>query len=170
MGRFKQLVDSSADMEGFRARYHIPQGVGLEYCPSDQILTKRETSQVVIPMIAFIDGGMTLPMGRITRDYLLNHRLTPHQCATNMFQVLGFIDALNDQMNLSLTWHDVAHLYECHSLSRSYYLKSWSDEVRLISYLPKSNKGLKDDYLVVSEEWHNGLHCPFRVGTPGGVH
>ena len=91
--------------------------MGLEYCPLDRILTDREMGQVVIPMIAFIEGGMSFPMGRITRDYLLNHRLTPHQCAANMFRVLGCVNALNDQMNLSLTWHDVAHLYECHSLS-----------------------------------------------------
>ena len=77
---------------------------------------------------------MTLPMGRITRDYLLNHRLWPHQCAPNMFKVLGSIDVLNDQMNLGLTWHDVIHMYECHSLaSAGYYLKSRSEVVRLIS-------------------------------------
>ena len=96
-------------------------------------------------MITFIEGGMMIPIGRITRDYLHSHRLAPHQCATNMFRILGCIDALNDQMNLGLSWHDVVHLYECHCLNESYYLKSRSDEVRLISYLPKSNKGLKDD-------------------------
>ena len=120
-------------------------------------------------MVAFIKGGMTLPMGRITRDYLLNHRLCPHQCTPNVFRVLGCVDALNNQMNLSLMWHDVAHLYECHSFSGGYYLKSWSNEVRLISYLTKSNKVMKDDYLVVSGGWHDGLHCPIRAGTPGGV-
>ena len=78
MGKFKSLVDSPAGMEGFRAKYHISQGVGLEYCSSDQILTKRETGQVVIPMIAFIEGGMTIPMDRITRDYLRGHSLAPH--------------------------------------------------------------------------------------------
>ena len=62
-------------------------------------------------MIAFIEGGMTLPMGRITRDYLLNHKLCPHQCTLNLFKVLGSVDALNDQMNLGLTWHDVVHMY-----------------------------------------------------------
>ena len=72
-------------------------------------------------------------------------------------------------MNLGLTWHDIAHMYECHSLVAGYYLKSWSEEVGLISCLPKSNKGLKDDYLVVTGEWHDGLHCPVRAGTPGGV-
>ena len=103
MGKFKSLVDSSAGIEGFRARYHILQGVGLEYCPSGQVLTNRETGQVIIPMIAFIEGGMIIPMGRITRDYLHSHRLAPHQCAANMFRVLGSIDALNGQINLGLS-------------------------------------------------------------------
>ena len=170
MGRFKYLVDSHASMESFRAKYHMPPGVGLEYCPPDCILTDRRVGEVVIPMIAFIEGGMTLPMGRITMDYLLNHRLCPHQCAPNMFRVLGCVDALNNQMNLGLTWHNVAHLYECHSLLGGYYLKSRSDEVRLISCLPKSNKGMKDDYLIVFGGCHDGLHCIVRAGTPGGYH
>ena len=78
MSRFKHLVDSPASMEGFRAKYHIPQGVALKYYAPDQILTNREVGEVVVAMIAFIEGGMTLPMGRMTRDYLINHRLTPH--------------------------------------------------------------------------------------------
>ena len=97
-------------MEAFRAKYHIPQGVVLEYCPSERVLTDREVGQVVIPMIAFIEGGMTLPMCRITRDYLLNRRLTSHQCAPNLFRVLGSIDVLNEWMGLGLTWHDVVHM------------------------------------------------------------
>ena len=103
-------------MESFKAKYHIPPGVGLEYCFPDHVLTDRKEGEVVVPMITFIKGGMTLPMGRINRDYLLNHRLCPHQCAPNMFKVLRCVGALNDQMNLGLMWHDVAHLYECHSL------------------------------------------------------
>ena len=107
--------------------------------------------QVVILMIAFIEGGMTLPIGRITKNYLFNHRLTPHQCASNLFSVLGCVDVLNDELGLGLTWHDVVHMYECRQLSGvGYYLKSRSEVVRLISCLPKSNKGMKDDYLIAS--------------------
>ena len=92
-------------------------------------------------MIAFIEGGMTIPMGRITRDYLIAHRLCPHQCAPNMFRILGCIDALNEHLQLGLTWHDVVHMYEFHSQSDGgYYLKSRSAVVRLISCLPKSKK------------------------------
>ena len=96
---------------------------------------------------------MTLLMGRVTRNYLINHRLTPYQCTLNLFRVLGCVDALNEQMGLGLTWHDVVHMYECHKLAGAgYYLKSRSNIVRLISCLPKSNKGMKDDYLIVSGE------------------
>ena len=112
-------------------------------------------------MIAFIEGGMTFPIGKITRDYLINHRICPHQCAPNLFRVLGSIDAFNVHRGLRLTWHDVVHMYECHSLkSARYYLKSGSNVVKLVSCLPKSNKGVKDDYLIVSGAWHDGLHCP----------
>ena len=110
MGRFKHLVDSSAGMEGFRAKYHISQGVVLEYCPLDRILTDRKVGEVIIPMIAFIKGGRMCPMSRITRDYLINHKLTPYQCAPNLFRVLGCVDALNEQMGLGLTWHDLVHM------------------------------------------------------------
>ena len=170
MGRFKRLVDTPVSMEAFRVRYRIPQGVVLEYCPPDQVLTDRDMGQVVIPMIAFIEGRITLPMRRITRDYLINHRLTPYQCAPNLFRVLGCIDALNEQMGLGLTWHDVVHMYECHKLaSAGYYLKYRFEDIRLISCLPKSNKGIKDDYLIASGEWSDDLHCPTRAGDPGVV-
>ena len=78
MGRFASLVDSPLKIELFKQKYHIPQEVGLQYCSIEQIAIDREMGEVIIPMIAFIEGGMTLPMGRITRDYLIAHRLCPH--------------------------------------------------------------------------------------------
>ena len=73
-------------------------------------------------------------------------------------------------MNLGLTWHDVVHMYECHKLAGAiYYLKSRSEVIRLISYLPKSNKGMKDDYLIVLGEWSDDLHCLTWARDPGGV-
>ena len=59
MGRFKYLVDSLAAIEGFRAKYCIPQGVALQYCAPNRILTDREVGEVVILMIVFLEGGMT---------------------------------------------------------------------------------------------------------------
>jgi len=73
-------------------------------------------------------------------------------------------------MGLGLTWHDMIHMYKCHKLADvGYYLKYRSDILRLISCLLKSNKGMKDDYLIVSREWNGSLHCPTRAGEPSGV-
>ena len=103
MGRFTSLVDSPSKIELFKEKYHIPQEVGLRYCSTKQIITNREVGEVIIPIIAFIEDGMTLPMGRITRDYLISHKLCPHQCASNMFRVLSCVDTLNEHLQLGLT-------------------------------------------------------------------
>ena len=80
------------------------------------------------------------------------------------------VDALNEQMGLGLTWHNVVHMNKCHSLADvGYYLKSRSNVIKLVSCLPKSNKGIKDAYLIASREWHDSLHCPTQEGEPGGV-
>ena len=75
----------------------------MRYYPSKGIAFDREVGEVIIPMIAFIEGGMTFPMGRVTRDYLHNHRLYPHQCAPNLFRILGAVDTLNQHLGLGLT-------------------------------------------------------------------
>ena len=62
-------------------------------------------------MIAFIEGGMRIPMSAVIRDYLKVHRLAPNQCAPNMFRILGSIDAFNKKMGLNLTHHDVNWVY-----------------------------------------------------------
>ena len=145
--------------------------MGLRYCSTKRIVTDRETGEVIIPIIAFIEGGMTIPIDRITRDFLITHRLCPHQCAPNMCRILGCIDALNEHLQLGLTWHDVVYMYKFHSQANGgYYLKYRSAVVRLISCLPKSNKGMKDDYFIVSGPWHDGLHYPIQEREPGGVH
>ena len=134
MGRFESLVDFPLKIELFKQKYHIPQEVGLRYCSAEQIIIDRETGEVIIPIIAFIEDGMTLPMGRITKDYFIAHRLYPHQCAPNMFRILCCVDALNTYLQLGLTWHDVMHMYEFHSQAdRGFYLKSRSTMVRLVA-------------------------------------
>ena len=151
MGRFKELVDSEEGMRNFRAKYNIPPHVGVRYAAQGEWFDDRKTNEVVIPMIAFIEGGMTIPIGTLTRNYLRYFRLSPTQCAPNMFRVLGSIEALNERMNLNLTHHDVNWIYNLqHLKGQGYYLKSRRSEVRLIQYLPVLNKGLKDHFLIFS--------------------
>ena len=94
-------------MKKFRTKYRIPPSVGVKYASQGEWVDDRKTREVVIPMIAFIEGGMTIPMGTLTRNFLRFFRLSPTQCAPNMFKVLGSIEVLNERMNLNLTYHDV---------------------------------------------------------------
>ena len=77
MGRFKNLVNSEEKIENFRVQYRILPGVGIRYCEEREWHEQRQEGEVVIPMIAFIEGGMRIPMGTVTRDYLRAHRLAP---------------------------------------------------------------------------------------------
>ena len=100
MGRFQRLVKNPALIELFKGKYHIPQEVSILYCSTKWLAFDREVGEVTIPMIAFIEGGITIPIGRITRDYLRAHRLCPKQCAPKFFRVLGAIDALDRHLGL----------------------------------------------------------------------
>ena len=117
MGKFKRLVESEEVMESFRVKYRIPLTVGMRYATQGEWVDARKIGEVVIPMIAFIEGGMTIPMGPITRNYLRFFKLYPTQCAPNMFRILGIIEALNERMNLNFTHHDVNWVYNLHHLT-----------------------------------------------------
>ena len=116
MGRFAYLVDSPESIESFNAQYGIPQGVSIRYYKQRDWYAQRQEGEVVIPMIAFIEGGMRIHMGTVTKDYLRAHRLAPTQCAPNMFRILGSVDDLNKKIGLNLTHHDVNWVYNLHHL------------------------------------------------------
>ena len=133
MGRFASLVDTLEGIESFKARYHIPPRVSIRYYRQGEWHAMRQEGEVVIPMIAFIERGMRILMGRVTRDYLIAHRLCPTQCAPNVFRILGSIDALDEKMNVNLTHHDNNWVYNRHKLKvQGYYLKTRFPVVRLI--------------------------------------
>ena len=78
MGRFKGLVDTEEGMRNFRTKYNIPSHVGVRFAAQGEWYDERKTNEVVIPMIAFIEGGMTIPMGTLTRNYLRYLGCPPH--------------------------------------------------------------------------------------------
>nr|POE63942.1 hypothetical protein CFP56_01980 [Quercus suber] len=77
MGRFKKYVYTEEAMEKFIADYGIPSNVGLTYCEDGEWLLRREEGEVVIPIIAFLEGGMRIPMGPVMRGYLTHFWLAP---------------------------------------------------------------------------------------------
>ena len=96
MGRFKKLVELEEVMEKFIADYKIPSNVGLRYCKEGNWHIMRREDEVVIPLIAFLERGMRIPMCPVIRDYLRHFQLAPVQCAINVFRILGSVDALNE--------------------------------------------------------------------------
>ena len=74
---FRCLVESEEGIRNFRSKYRIPFTVGMRYAAQGEWADARQPGEVVIPMIAFIEGGMTIPMGSITRSYLRFFRLSP---------------------------------------------------------------------------------------------
>ena len=170
MVKLRKLVDTKEAMEKFIAEYRVLPNVNLRHCKMGEWHLLRRMGEVVIPILAFEEGGMRIPMGPVMKSYLRHFRLAPTQCATNMFRILGCVDALNEKMGLRLTHHDINWCYNLQNLKdKSYYMKTRDDRVRLIQCLPDSNKGLNKDFLIVFGEWHDGLPCPMMEGEPGGV-
>ena len=91
-------------MAAFRAQYRIPNGVELQHCElGEWLVMNKPLGSVVILMITFIKGGMEISMGRVTRDFLMNYRLTPTQCTLNIFRVIDSVDMINCKMETNLT-------------------------------------------------------------------
>ena len=78
MGRYAKLVDIAEARASFRAQYKIPNNFEICHCKEGEwLVLNRPAESVVIPMIAFIEGKMKIPMGRVTRNFLINFRLSP---------------------------------------------------------------------------------------------
>ena len=77
MGRFKKLVESEEAMEKFVANNKNLDNVGLRYYKEGDWHIMRREGEVVIPIIAFLEGGIRLPMRPVVRDYLRHFRLAP---------------------------------------------------------------------------------------------
>lgn len=68
---------------------------------------KRPSEDVVIPMIALIEGGMRIPMGIVSKNFLCLSNFVLLSVPPNMFTILGNIDALNKKMGVNPTPHDI---------------------------------------------------------------
>lgn len=171
MGNFAKLVNTLEGMAAFRTKYRIPENVVPQHCElGEWLVINKLLGAVVIPMIAFIDGGMQIPMNRVTMNFLTNFRLSTTQYSPKLFRVFGRVDMINKKMGTNLTWHDINWVYNCQKGKETgYFLKCRTPSVRLISCIPESNKGMDEDFFIVSGEWHNGLLYLTQDEEPGGV-
>ena len=71
------MLNSAKSIKNFRAQYRIPLGVSIRYCKEREWHEKKQEGEVLIPMIAFIERGIRIPMGTVTKDYLRAYSLAP---------------------------------------------------------------------------------------------
>ena len=75
--RLRKLVDTEEAMEKFIADYRIPPNMSLRHCKMGEWHLLRRMGEVVIPILAFVEGGMRIPMGPVMKGYLRHFRLAP---------------------------------------------------------------------------------------------
>ena len=151
MCRFANLIDTPEKSKSFKTKYGIPPNISIEHCEVGEQYMKRPMGVMVISMIDFIKGGMRIPIDKVMRDFLLFFRICPTQCSSNLFKVVNSVAWLNKKMGINLTHHDINWVYNCHDSSGSgYYLRTRNSPIKLIFCLPKTNKGLNEDYLIIS--------------------
>ena len=57
MGKFKSFVDMPEGLFWFRRAYGIPDNVGVSYCPDSEVDFVKREAKVVMPLVAFVEGG-----------------------------------------------------------------------------------------------------------------
>ena len=131
---FAHLVSTRATVEAFKAKYHIPQDVFIEYCQEGNIEDQKVLGVIFIPLMAIPEGGIRFLLDPLLLGTLRFYGLSLNQCLPNFYRIVDNVGWLNRLYNLNF-------LYNCSgSLKNGYYLKVQDTWIRLVSCLPNSNK------------------------------
>ena len=141
MGKFKSMVDTPERLVEFKRAYNILEDVEVRYCLEFEVILSRGEERVVIPLVAFIEGGVKIPISALLTNFLRHFKVCLDQCTPNVFRVVGSVNELNKRLGLKLTEHDISYIYSFQdSKTSGFYFKIWHGEVRLILGLPDSDK------------------------------
>ena len=132
MGRFARLVDTPEGMAAFRAKYRILDNVEIQHCELGEWLVINRSPQFGSHFDDRLHKRrMEIPIGRVTRDFLINYKLSPTQCSPNLFRVLDSVDMINRKMGTNLMWNDVNWVYNCQKgKDTDYYFKCRVPSIR----------------------------------------
>ena len=154
---FSHLLRTSANVKSFRTRFNIPRDVNISYCHEGDIEDQRLPYVIFFPLMSILEGGLRFPVEPFQIRTLGFYGLCPDQCLPNFYRVVSSVGCLNRLYGLSLTHHDINFMYAIRgSLKHGYYLQTRNTMVKLISYLPNSNKNSAGEFMRVSGNWLNG--------------
>ena len=171
MGRLSKLMDTEEKINQFKERYGFPKDVQIRYASSDD-LALLKYRDLVLPIIALVEGGVRIPMHPFLIQFLIYFRLSPLQCVPNMFKIVMGTAFLMERLGLNLTVHDITYVYRFQSTGRNQYtLVARNSDRKLVIGLPDSSKDRDEDFLVITGNWQNPLiSCPLVPGLPGCHH
>uniref|UniRef100_A0A2N9IY35 Uncharacterized protein n=1 Tax=Fagus sylvatica TaxID=28930 RepID=A0A2N9IY35_FAGSY len=167
-GKLCRFVNTPEAMAVFRHVYEIPNDVGLRYVHWSNALVPA-AGNLLIPVVAIVEGGVRFPMDPLLADFLDHLRLSPSQVNPNVFRIVMGTVELNRRLGLELGIHDILRTYILHhnSKTEAYSLRPRDIDFTLVNGLPDTNRGFDEDYLIVSGEWFLlGHKCPTRDGVP----
>ena len=103
----------------------------------------------MLPIVAIVEGGVRIPMHTFLLRFLTHFRLTPLQCAPNVFRIVMGTAVLMKKLGLNLTVHDITYVYSLQTTSKDQYtLVACNVDRKLVIGLPDSSKGRDEDFLV----------------------
>uniref|UniRef100_A0A2N9FLH4 Uncharacterized protein n=1 Tax=Fagus sylvatica TaxID=28930 RepID=A0A2N9FLH4_FAGSY len=167
-GKLCRFVNTPEAMAVFRHVYEIPNDVGLKYVHWSDALVPA-AGNLLLPVVAIVEGGVRFPMDPLLADFLGHLRLTPSQVNPNVFRIVMGTVELNRRLGLDLGIHDILQTYNLHHNSKTdaYSLRPRDIDFTLVNGLPDTNRGFDEDYLIVSGEWFLlGHKCPTKDGVP----
>jgi hypothetical protein len=93
-GKLSRFVDTPEAMAVFRHVYEIPNDVGLKYVHWSNALNPA-TRDLLLPVVAIVEGGIYFPMDPLMVDFLSYLRLSPSQVNPNVFRIVMGTVVLN---------------------------------------------------------------------------
>lgn len=63
------MVDTPERLDEFRRVYEILDDIGVSYCPESEVEFLRGKERVIIPLVAFVEGGVRIPMSRLSTNF-----------------------------------------------------------------------------------------------------
>uniref|UniRef100_A0A2N9GR11 Uncharacterized protein n=1 Tax=Fagus sylvatica TaxID=28930 RepID=A0A2N9GR11_FAGSY len=166
-GKLARYVNTPQAMAVFRRHYGVPDDVYLEYRFWEDALT-GEPGDLILPLVAIIEGGVRFPIDPLLADFLDYFRLSPSQISPNIFRIVMGVVELNRWLGLNLTVHDIIATYTLRTTQHeAYSLRPRDVNNTLVNSLPNTNKEMTDDFLLVRGAWYYpGHRCPTVDGRP----
>uniref|UniRef100_A0A2N9FXK3 Uncharacterized protein n=1 Tax=Fagus sylvatica TaxID=28930 RepID=A0A2N9FXK3_FAGSY len=166
-GKLAKYVNTPEAMAIFRRHYGVLDDVYLEYKFWENAIL-GEPGDLIIPLVAIIEGGVHFPMDPLLANFLNYFNLSPTQISPNVFRIVMGMVELNRRLGLNLTVYDIIVSYTLRtSQSEAYSLRPRDIYNTLVNSLPDTNKDMTDDYLLVRGVWHHPNYwCSTGDGRP----